>query len=228
MKLYHSERLLGGSGSGNFGHSGRPGERGGSGEGGSGDVEQSHIDSVKNYLGVSPTVNHYEVLSESEFDKRFNTDTITGKAGAITLPNNEIYIRSGSEDSGIHELVHASGFIPDKGSSGFINEGLTQVAASEIGSNIEIDVKSSYNDEVKFVNEKLIPATKMDKSDLLKQYATASNKSEFLSNVIFNNNKDVFQNEDDWGKNIHKNIESDLKNTIGTSIYLDEIAKFNK
>lgn len=35
MILYHSERLreLGGPGSGNFGHSGRPGERGGSGEG---------------------------------------------------------------------------------------------------------------------------------------------------------------------------------------------------
>ena len=214
-------RLLGGPGSGNFGHGGIPGQRGGSAQGGG---SSEHVDSVKSYLGVEPKIKSYVVLSKEEFDSKFNSNTVTGMAGAITLPNNEIYIREGSEDSGIHELVHASGFIPDPGASSFINEGLTQIAAEEIGSGVGVDVKSSYKEEVRFCKDLVIPATGMDKQQFFKEYASAQNKTQFLTDKIYENNKDVFSDTEDWGKNVKQNMEDDLRRNIGTSVYLNEIS----
>lgn len=60
--------LNGGKGSGNFGHAGRPGKRGGSGRGGSGKGEKSMVEGVKSY---NP---------EKGIDGGFTVNTKNGKA----------------------------------------------------------------------------------------------------------------------------------------------------
>lgn len=91
-KIQKLETLLnGGKGSGNFGHSGRPGEIGGSGDGGSiesvdektkvlVDVPDEYGDKVKEYIGSSEYKAKYEKLQEAR-SKEKTAESVMAEAG---------------------------------------------------------------------------------------------------------------------------------------------------
>lgn len=202
--------LKGGSGSGNFGHFGRPGKRGGSASGNS--LSTTFV--VNNYLGVDiqPSV---EVLDAVDFDDLFGSpdDAIHGGVAAIRTDDG-IFIKRGYESDGLHELVHEAGFL-EHGINAFLNEGITQAATESMAKQAGLSVRNTYDREVATVRQYILPAVGVPEREFYRGYARANDKADYIAKLVWNKHQIELSDSDEWGK---FNTVHDLKNEIATML----------
>jgi len=191
------------------------------GDAGGTPVESKGPSAVASYLGKKPEYTEFAVLPKDEFDDRFGNEYggLTGHTTATALPTGEIYIREGNEDFALHELVHASGFMPD-GAGRFLNEGMTQAATEAISRESGIEAYPSYGKERRFVEEYVIPSTGLSAQQVFQGYAKAPHKSEYLADLVWAKHGDKFADTDDWGAGVRDKIAKSLEETLNTNLYL--------
>jgi hypothetical protein len=90
---------------------------------------------------------------------------------ALTTHDHEIYVREGHESDALHELVHAAGIEPrSEHEDGFICEGIAQAVALEIAHQLDLDVRTTYEDHVDFVVNYLLKACHLSLKKLAHLY----------------------------------------------------------
>jgi len=190
---------------------------------------QKYAGAVESYLGVAPKFRSLQVLPVEEFDKNFGWKMgkeLFGLVAGITTPNRDVYVREGSEDSALHELVHAAGFGNGGTLSTFLNEGFTQLATEQIGKLHAIKVPKSYAEEVKVAEDIITRALAEDVQQFFRRFIKAKDKAGWLASALLKKQPTAFDNEEDWGPKslIKKKLVFDLSHMIGWSEYLDQLA----
>jgi len=178
---------------------------------------------VGDYLGIDLNNQNIDVLSVTEFDKRFagENESLHGGIAAIRLPDGSIFIKQGFEQDAIHELIHASGAL-ENGVGTFLNEGITQQIAETISKRYGLSVRETYGKEVRFVKKYVhnsLP-TNLSIQDFDKGYIRAENKGKYVVDKIWKAHSDKFSDVDEWGSKPYEKLRTNLPNTLGTDLHL--------
>lgn len=168
-------------------------------------------------LGAQPDAKSYNVLSQGEFNARYGSEfgNLVGETAAVTTDDDEIYVAEGNESFGVHELVHATGFMND-GVGTYINEGVTQAATEIIAKSAGVEVAITYQREVEHVRKYLMPATGLSEEEFYRGYARADDKGEFLVDAVWMAHGDEFSNADDWGTDPKAAMYNSIPWTVGS------------
>ena len=153
---------------------------------------------VSEYLGRRPVFRSFRTLSEKQWAVEVPEsmlDRLAGGTSAITTFDGDIMVREGYEDSAVHELLHAAGFMPD-GIGEAWNEGITQAVAEEICREAGIEVRSTYRDAVGEVRRYLLPRMEMPTRQFAQQYAEAKKKGAFILGRVWPLYGHLFTKED--------------------------------
>jgi len=182
-------------------------------------------DLVHKYVGKAPRPRSFRILSEQQWMAEIgesSSDRLTGGVAALTTPDEDILVRQGYEDSAVHELLHAAGFMP-VGISDFNNEGITQLVAQAICAEAGIPVRKTYAAEVYFASMYVVPVTGLSLRDFAKKYAKADDKGLFLRDLVWTRYGDKFTQEAGWsGSDItKKDLLQSFRQGIGTILELE-------
>ena len=155
---------------------------------------------VSTYLNIPVALPRITILPDTEFDRNYNTldDRLFGGVGALVLPSREIVLPRRFQTDLVHELVHVA-FKHENGVSEPINEGVTQVAAEEIARILQVPIRKTYPDSVRYVRTRLIPATGKSVQPFLRGYARAADKGEYVARLIWIRHKRRFADPVEWG-----------------------------
>jgi len=178
---------------------------------------------VSRYTKAKPSFRSFRVLSDKDWAidvPEDSSDRLTGGVAAITTPDGDIIIKKGYEDSAVHELLHAAGFMP-KGMGDFLNEGITQAITERICSDAGIPIRKSYGEEVRYVERYILPLVGMSPKSFAQGYAKASNKGAFLVDLIWSQHGDKFSDLDDWGQDPFASFARGLPRTMGANSHLE-------
>jgi len=245
IKAWLKRFFKGGPGSGNYGHRGVPGRRGGSlpalssqplppsalseemgvplYEGGAlVDYEKAIIGEA---LGPEFAEKEVRVVSGEEIDDHLQSIEKTSGAhivGVLTS-DGELLVRDELPIGTItHELVHAAGIDLTKGSPAFV-EGLTQALTEEICPR----AFKTYQQEVSYVRDKLAPLTGMSVRELGTAVIKTDNAAKLIGERIFARHGQHFSDEADWGRWTPEKIAGDFGRSFtdvlssGHSVYGD-------
>jgi hypothetical protein len=112
----------------------------------------------------------YKQLPQALSDGHDKDDFLTNTA-ALTTHDHDIYVRAGHESDGLHELVHAAGIEPSSDSEdGFICEGIAQAVAKDIARSLGLDVRTTYEEQLDFVVNSLLPTCNLSLKKLALLY----------------------------------------------------------
>lgn len=89
---------------------------------------------------------------------------------ALTDDDGSIMIQAGHETDALHELVHASGVVPQLGEDVFVCEGLAQAATQDIARQQGLTVRRTYEQEVAYVETFILPFCGLLLRDLVVEY----------------------------------------------------------
>jgi hypothetical protein len=108
-----------------------------------------------------------QALADGHDREKFLTNT-----AALTTHDPEIYVREGHETDALHELVHAAGIEPQSDhEDGFVCEGIAQAVTLEIARQLHLSVRTTYEDQVDFVVNYLLPACHLSLRKVAHLYA---------------------------------------------------------
>jgi hypothetical protein len=112
----------------------------------------------------------HEQLPQALSDGHSRLDFLTNTS-ALTTHEHDIYVQAGHESDALHELVHAAGVEPKNDrEDGFVCEGITQAIAIEIAQQLDLDVRTTYEDHVDFVVNYLLEASHLSLKKLAHLY----------------------------------------------------------
>lgn len=170
---------------------------------------------VTEYVGQAPRFRALRVLDRDEWRREVGEDSaLFGGTAAIFTDDGEILVREGFEGDALHELVHAAGVHKNHGQSDFIMEGLAQAAAEDLGQKLGLPVRKTYKEETGFVRKYLVPVTGLSLKELVRGYASASDKAGFLADLIMARYGRLFTTED-WGQNAGEGLRRELHTQVG-------------
>jgi hypothetical protein len=213
----------GGPGSGNFGHSGRPGQQGGSGdgEGSLTDSAQQAREAIEDITGIKPAVKEVVIMGDTDFNEFARSFQAVGTENVAGVNiDGVITIRDGFQDSLLHEYVHSSGFMPDN-INPVVNEGMTQAFTKDLAEKYEIEARSGYTREVDWVDKYIIPLTGLRREELFKGYASSNDKQTYLDGLIWERYGDRFSDTNEWGQNVKDRFMTHACDYVGYDIYLN-------
>ena len=201
----------GGPGSGNFGHAGIPGQRGGSAPAGGGglaselgvpvyDAEERIEEeraAVEAELGVADI--EIQVVSGTELDGHMNEmeRAAGGTILGIVTNKGQLLVRDEVPEGTVaHELIHASGLGLDKGNI-LVVEGLTQAYTEELFPG----AYKTYPMQVDFVRNTLAPLTGTSVPELTKIVAKSPSAKDAQAVIggLIEKRYGHLLDPDDWG-----------------------------
>jgi hypothetical protein len=129
------------------------------------------VEAVAAYTGGLLHYSSYNVLNDADWAALVERDpTLKDGTAAFISDDGDIKIHAGYEADALHELVHAAGVKPDPQDTVFVCEGIAQIATEEIARTLSLRVRKNYKDEVLFVRNYLIPASRLKARDLVTTY----------------------------------------------------------
>lgn len=168
---------------------------------------------IQNYLGRILRVKSFAV--DPSFD---DGSEMTGKSAGIRTPEG---ITVKEINSGIHELLHEVGFMPNKIGI-FLNEGITQITAEDIGEKYNLPVVKSYLENVSLIKQ-LFSISDIEIKKFARKYVSIENKGKLFVDTLWEKHKDKFSNKEDWGVDPYKSMLKETPYTTGFDPYLDQI-----
>jgi hypothetical protein len=189
---------------------------------------ETMYDAIESAVGIRPDVRKYQVLDDQMFEKfaRDQGETIGIENIAGFNIERAITIRSGYEDSALHEFIHSAGFMPEGIHPG-INEGMTQALTKDLAEQLGIVARSGYTDEVRYVNDVVIPLTGKDRRTVFSEYALAPNKQKYLAESIWERHGHRFSDLEDWGEGVRERFMRQAANALRGDVYLDYLVEIN-
>lgn len=179
---------------------------------------------VWKYLGVPSNITSFQVGQEADLEDP-QAANLFGQPTGTTTRTGQINLLQGQEASGIHEILHATGFMED-GICKFWNEGITQIVAEDIGRKMGLPVTPGYVKEVPYVRASLfsfIPNVQT----FARGYAQAPDKGLYVHKVWWPQIAQHFTNAEDWGADPAKGFLEQLRSQVGAwnpyTGYLEEI-----
>jgi hypothetical protein len=183
---------------------------------------------VYEYIGIKPTFKKISV-----YDLRKWQD-VMGVRESIFFPNtlgiaytinnkgkseDRIIIKECMETVLIHEMLHTAGFNPDN-ISVYLNEGITQLMAEELGKYYGINVFKAYKQRMRYMHRVFSKLLPLDKRIFARCYARASDKSTFVGLLFWKAYGDIFESREKG-----KFINSFKYMNHSWNKYLEEIKK---
>ena len=187
---------------------------------------QKYVQWVQTFVGVKPKFRSLEVLSQKQFDAEYGSESseLFGLVAAIRTRQGDIFVREGSEDSVVHELVHAAGFLDDTIGT-FFSEGFTQLVSQEIAVKHRLKIPQTYKENVALARAIVEQVLSLDIQQFAKQYAKARKKAEWLADTMLEKKAAVFANEEDWGpqSQIRQKLLRELLENYGGFLLVNQL-----
>ena len=174
------------------------------------------VNAVNDYLDCGVKNPQVSIIPYHQFETRFcnRSDNLFGGISAIKLQNGEIYVRDTTKEDVVHELVHLA-FDHEIGVGEYLNEGVTQVAAEEIAKKMGIRIRKTYQENVRYVRNRIIPATGLSVKKFCRGYAKASDKGLYVAKTILERNGGYFNDPNEWGFVSSKRIKDNIAFVVG-------------
>ncbi len=180
------------------------------------------FNAIKDATGINPSIEDYVVMSSEEFNEflRQHGETVDVDNIAAINIGNKIYVRSGYEDSALHEFIHSAGFMQQH-IGDYVNEGMTQALTEDLARELGITTRSGYKKDVDFVNKYVIPLAGDNRMEVFRGYATATDKRLYLAKSIWERHGHRFTDTTEWGTNIEEHFLKWACESTSGDVYLE-------